>query len=82
MGDLIESLARVTLVSSYLSMYRNNEVVLSTLAEGSHSIRMAGLHVGLSGQEHLRLSGRAMLAFLDQGREKSLFDRSLYPGSR
>lgn len=77
MGDLVDGLARVTSESSYLSVYRNNEVILSALAEGTQSIRVAGLYVGLTGQEHLRSSGRAVLAFLDQEERESLVVRAL-----
>ncbi|HSK24614.1 MAG TPA: IclR family transcriptional regulator C-terminal domain-containing protein [Egicoccus sp.] len=55
----------------YLAIKIGMSVTIVEIIEGTNShLRVAGLRVGFSGREHLRASGRAVLAFSDGGEER------------
>ncbi|WP_224167185.1 IclR family transcriptional regulator [Arthrobacter sp. StoSoilA2] len=62
---MVDTLASKTSETAYLSVLDGNRVVLKVLVEGSQQLRVSGLFVGQSGNEHLRSSGKAVLAHLD-----------------
>lgn len=55
-------LARTTGETGYLSGWRNDEVAVLASVEGTHAVRVAGLHVGFAGDAHARSSGKLLLA--------------------
>ena len=48
--------------TSYLSAWRGNEIVVLGSIEGSHAVRVGGLHRGMRGDGHARASGKLLLA--------------------
>ncbi|MCX2748069.1 IclR family transcriptional regulator [Arthrobacter sp. MI7-26] len=62
---LASTLAEQTSETAWLSLRKGNRVILEALIESSQRLRVSGLFVGLSGNEHLRSSGKAVLAHLD-----------------
>jgi IclR family acetate operon transcriptional repressor len=73
MQDFVAELAAETTETAWLSTLTGDAVVLTAYAEGPQPVRATGLYVGLTGLEHVRSSGRAVLAHLDeQGRERML----------
>jgi IclR family acetate operon transcriptional repressor len=73
MRQLVNEISVSTSETAYLSMLVNEAVVLTALSEGPQAIRAGGLYVGLSGLEHVRSSGKAVLAFCsDEARSKIL----------
>lgn len=68
----VDRLAVQTAETSYFSALEGNRVILRILAEGSQPLRVSGLFVGQSGNEHLRSSGKAVLAHLDEDRRTAL----------
>jgi DNA-binding IclR family transcriptional regulator len=63
--DLVDTLMSETSETAYLSVLDGTRVILKVLVEGSQQLRVSGLFVGQSGNEHLRSSGKAVLAHLD-----------------
>ncbi|WP_331769706.1 IclR family transcriptional regulator (plasmid) [Embleya sp. NBC_00888] len=68
----VDKLAAKTAETSYFSALEGNRVILKVLVEGSQPLRVSGLFVGQSGNEHLRSSGKAVLAHLDDERRTAL----------
>jgi DNA-binding IclR family transcriptional regulator len=58
----LRRLAQTTQETGYLSGWRNDEVVVLASVEGTHAVRVAGLHVGFTGDAHARSSGKLLLA--------------------
>ncbi|QIB65110.1 IclR family transcriptional regulator [Kineobactrum salinum] len=75
--NVVKRIARLTQETSFLSLREGNKVVLRTLLEGSHRLRVAGLHVGLQGHEHRRAAGKAVLAHLDNAGKTAMLESSL-----
>ncbi|GCD92809.1 IclR family transcriptional regulator [Embleya hyalina] len=68
----VDKLAAQTAETSYFSAVEGNRVILRILVEGSQPLRVSGLFVGRSGDEHLRSSGKAVLAHLDDERRAAV----------
>lgn len=77
LAEVVRQLATTTLETSYLSIREGNQVVLKVLVEGSQRLRVAGLYVGLKGNEHRRAAGKAVLAHLDDAARYEMLESSL-----
>lgn len=64
----VEALSRSTRETAYLSMLRNERLVLQIQVEAEQAVRVAGHGVGFSGHEHIRASGKAVMAYLPADR--------------
>ena len=74
---VVEQLAADTDETAYLASHSRNGVVIETVVEARQAVRVSGLYVGYSGLEHLRASGKAVLAFLDPVGREALITRCL-----
>jgi IclR family transcriptional regulator, acetate operon repressor len=74
---LVTRLVDQTSETSFLSVLQGDQVVLKILTEGTRRLRVGGLYVGLSGNEHSRASGKAVLAHVDETARKVIIARSL-----
>ncbi|MFM0673368.1 IclR family transcriptional regulator [Paraburkholderia sediminicola] len=78
LAALVSNLAEQTLETAFLSVLENGKVILKVLAEGSSQpLRVTGLYVGHSGNEHRRASGRAVLAYVSTVDRDAILSRSL-----
>jgi DNA-binding IclR family transcriptional regulator len=62
----LRRLAQETGETGYLSGWQNDEVVVLASVEGTHAVRVAGLHVGFTGDAHARSSGKLLLALASE----------------
>lgn len=65
----------------YLTRWAGDRVVITIVAEGTHSLRVTGLTVGFHGAEDLRASGKAVLAFLPEAEVRKVLRRN-YPAEQ
>jgi IclR family acetate operon transcriptional repressor len=65
--------------TTYLSMADGLDVVVMASVEGSHAVRVRGLHVGFRGSVHARGSGKLMLAYAGDERIEALLAGGLDP---
>ena len=77
MQEFVAELAAETTETAWLSILAGDAVVLTAYAEGPQPVRATGLHVGLTGLEHVRSSGKAVLAHLDDERRERILGKSL-----
>jgi IclR family acetate operon transcriptional repressor len=77
MQEFVAELAAETTETAWLSTLTGDAVVLTAYAEGPQPVRATGLYVGLTGLEHVRSSGRAVLAHLDEERRERILQKSL-----
>ena len=77
LAALVHSLAEQTSETSFMSVLQDHRVVLKVLVEGSQNLRVSGLFVGLSGNEHHRASGRVVLAYADVAERKAILTATL-----
>lgn len=77
LSALVHGLARQTAETAYLSTLEGSSVMLRVLVEGSQPLRVAGLSVGQTGNEHRRSSGKAVLAHLGPADRNSVLAASL-----
>lgn len=77
LADVVQVMAAATLETSFLSLRDGDSVVLKVLIEGSQRLRVAGLYVGLKGQEYRRASGKAVLAFLEESQRAAMLEASM-----
>lgn len=61
----LRSLAASTGETAYLSGWHHDEATVLATVEGSHAVRVQGLHTGFVGSAHARASGKVFLAFSD-----------------
>jgi IclR family transcriptional regulator, acetate operon repressor len=61
---IVAQLAQATEETAYLCSLSSSGVVVHTLVEGTQAVRVSALYVGFSGSEHIRASGKAVLAFM------------------
>jgi DNA-binding IclR family transcriptional regulator len=61
---IVEQLSLQTHETAYLSSLSGEGVVVQALVEGTQAVRVTALYVGFSGDEHIRASGKAVLAFM------------------
>lgn len=59
----LHALAEETGETSYVSAWRDGEIVVLSTVEGTQAVRVAGLHRGFRGFAHARASGKLLLAY-------------------
>lgn len=69
---IVVELSEATQETAYLASLSGNGVMIQDVVEGSQAVRVAGLHIGFRGSEHLRASGKAILAHLDEAGQQSI----------
>jgi IclR family acetate operon transcriptional repressor len=70
---VIAELSGSTGETAYVAALYHDKVIIQGLVEGDQAVRVTGLYVGFSGSEHIRASGKAVLAHLaDQQRNAAL----------
>lgn len=77
LSAVVDDLALRTAETAYLSTLEHGSVLLRVLVEGSQPLRVAGLSVGHSGNEHRRSSGKAVLAHLSPADRERVLASSL-----
>jgi IclR family acetate operon transcriptional repressor len=73
---VLQELARKVGETAYASEWDGNDMVIRHVVEGTYTLRVTGLRVGLSGTPHSRASGKAVLAFLSPESRHDWLDRS------
>jgi IclR family acetate operon transcriptional repressor len=74
--EIVRQLAEKTSETAFFSAPDGDSVVLKILVEGSwQSLRVGGLFVGATGNEHLRASSRAILPYLDKGERERIIKK-------
>jgi IclR family acetate operon transcriptional repressor len=66
--EALRKLVAATQESGYVSKWHHGDVVLAAVLEGSQSVRVGGLHVGIRGCAYARASGKVLLAFGPESR--------------
>ena len=74
---LVRQITDATNETAFLSTLDGRSVILKELVEGTQPLRVGGLTVGYAGPELRRASGRAVLAFLDDGPRDDIVSRNL-----
>jgi IclR family acetate operon transcriptional repressor len=69
---IVAELSEATQETAYLASLSGNGVMIQDVVEGSQAVRVAGLHVGFHGSEHLRASGKAVLAHLNEAGQQNI----------
>lgn len=77
MSEFVTALAQQTQETAWVSRLVGDRVVLTAFEDGPQPVRAVGLVVGLSGQEHIRSSGRAVLAFVDDDHRDRILSTAL-----
>jgi IclR family acetate operon transcriptional repressor len=77
---VIEELSASIGETSYIAALNREKVIIQALVEGDQAVRVTGLYVGFSGSEHIRASGKAVLAHLPEGPRDAAVGRCL-PGA-
>jgi DNA-binding IclR family transcriptional regulator len=75
---IVTDLSSTTDETAYLTSRAGDGVVVRAVAEAQQAVRVSGLYIGFSGQEHRRASGKAVLAFLPSGAKRTLLDLCLH----
>jgi DNA-binding IclR family transcriptional regulator len=74
---VVEELSARTGETAYVAALNRQGVVIQALAEGDHAVRATGLYVGFSGSEHIRASGKAVLAHLPAAPRDAMLARCM-----
>ena len=73
LAPVVAELSATTGETAYIAVLNRDKVIIQALMEGDQAVRVTGLYVGFSGSEHIRASGKAVLAHLpDQERDNML----------
>ena len=75
--SVVEGLSAITSETAYLTVRTKDGLIVETLVEGNQAVRVKGLRVGFSGAEHIRASGLAALAFMDDADRDVILAKSL-----
>jgi IclR family acetate operon transcriptional repressor len=75
--DAMHAIAARTGETAYISRWVGDEVTIVDVAEGTHAVRVAGVHVGLRGNSNARASGKVLLAFGPEERRRSYLSQPL-----
>lgn len=76
----LRTLAADTGETTYLSGWLHGDVTVLATLEGSHAVRVRGLHTGFTGYAHARASGKVFLAFAERStRDRYLAHHPLEP---
>ncbi len=70
----VERLSNQTNETAYLGRLVTNGVLVEIQIESPQPLRVSGLGIGFVGKEHIRASGKAVLAFMDADHRDALFD--------
>lgn len=73
----VEGLSRATRETAYLSVLRREGLVVQLQVEAEQALRVAGHGVGFAGFEHIRASGKAVMAFMPSDQCDVLVSRLL-----
>jgi IclR family acetate operon transcriptional repressor len=71
----LRQLAHESQETAYLSGWRQGDIVVLASFEGSHAVRVGGLHRGMGGQAHARASGKVILAYAHPDARAAYFAR-------
>jgi DNA-binding IclR family transcriptional regulator len=74
---VVEELSARTGETAYVAALSHQSVVIQALAQGDHAVQVTGLYVGFSGSEHIRASGKAVLAHLPAAQRDSILGQCL-----
>lgn len=74
---VVEELSARTGETAYVAALSHQSVVIQALAQGDHAVQVTGLYVGFSGSEHIRASGKAVLAHLPAAQRDSVLAQAL-----
>jgi IclR family transcriptional regulator, acetate operon repressor len=80
LSPLVGALSATTGETAYIAALNRGKVFIQALVEGDQAVRVTGLYVGFSGSEHIRASGKAVLAHLPDQERDSMLGRCL-PGA-
>ena len=64
LAPVVAELSASTGETAYIAALNREKVIIQALVEGNQAVRVTGLYVGFSGSEHIRASGKAVLAHL------------------
>lgn len=73
---LVSDLSEQTQETAYLTRLVDDTVTIQSVVEGSHAVRVTGLRVGFSGSEHVRASGKAVLAYVESPAKSRIIEAS------
>ncbi|MEO3930614.1 IclR family transcriptional regulator [Micromonosporaceae bacterium B7E4] len=73
----VEGLSKATRETAYLSMRRREGLVVQLQVETEQALRVAGHGVGFYGHEHVRASGKAVMAHMEPHARADLLERLL-----
>lgn len=79
---LVESLSKELQETAYLSRLTREGLVVQLQVEAEQALRVAGHGVGFVGQEHLRASGKAVMAFMATEAQERLLSSLLADKSK
>jgi IclR family transcriptional regulator, acetate operon repressor len=74
---IVDDLRARTNETAYAAVLTDDGVVIQALAEANQAVKVSGLHIGFGGAEHIRASGRAVLAHLEFATRQVLLERRL-----
>jgi DNA-binding IclR family transcriptional regulator len=77
LAPVVAELSATTGETAYIAALNRDQVIIQALVEGDQAVRVTGLYIGFSGSEHLRASGKAVLAQLPDQQRDSMLRRSL-----
>ncbi|MCU1615771.1 MAG: IclR family transcriptional regulator [Frankiales bacterium] len=74
---ILQRIAREVGETAFASEWDGNDMIIRHVVDGTYTLRVTGLTVGLSGTPHSRASGKAVLAFLPPESRNAWLDRSV-----
>jgi DNA-binding IclR family transcriptional regulator len=77
---VIAELSASTGETTYIAALNHEKVIIQALVEGDQAVRVTGLYVGFSGSEHIRASGKAILAQLPDDERNAVLGQCV-PGA-
>lgn len=77
LSAVVAELSAATGETAYVAALNRERVIIQALVEGDQAVRVTGLYVGFSGSEHIRASGKAVLAHLPDQQRDAILRRCL-----
>lgn len=74
---VLAELSASTGETTYVAALNREKVIIQALVEGDQAVRVTGLYVGFSGSEHIRASGKAVLAQLPDDERDAVLEQCL-----
>ncbi|MDQ1660258.1 MAG: hypothetical protein QOJ68_238 [Blastococcus sp.] len=74
---ILQRIAREVGETAFASEWDGNDMIIRHVVDGTYTLRVTGLTVGLSGTPHSRASGKAVLAFLPPESRNAWLERSV-----